>query len=88
MHTPGPWALISATGYAGNYEITSAIDDEHHDNARLIAAAPEFLEALRDIDVLVEDFYDIEDCTLIAEIQAIARGAIAKALSPNDTRKA
>ena len=27
--TAPPWDLVSATGYAGNYEISAAIDEEH-----------------------------------------------------------
>jgi hypothetical protein len=61
-HTPGPWTLH---GWADNdYEITAALDtvcnvpgfdddtvdaDRAEANARLIAAAPELLAALREI---------------------------------------
>ena len=47
-HTPGPWEIVigaGSKGYAGSYEIITAIDGEHESNAHLIAAAPELLKA-------------------------------------------
>jgi len=46
-HTPAPWILVigaGSKGYAGNYEIITALDEEHEANARLIASAPELKE--------------------------------------------
>lgn len=57
VHTPGPWDLISATGYAGNYEITAAVDREHEANGRLIAAAPDLLAALREAVELIHAWH-------------------------------
>lgn len=52
-------------------------DGSMHPDARLIAAAPDLLEALRKIDGC-EDFF---------EVQAIARDAIAKATCDNYTKE-
>jgi hypothetical protein len=60
-HTPGPWKVShEANGqwtiFAENYDVTSIPDDpdygrpsEDPANARLIAAAPEMLEALKQV---------------------------------------
>ena len=76
-HTPGPWAATK------NGNITSAdrkvliatlsgINDEDESNARLIAAAPDLLEALQ--ACLLRD--DIAS----DELGGVIRSAIAKAL--------
>ena len=63
QHTPGPWASLGPTIYdraiikAGDYEVATQIavtygrksNDEHDANTRLIAAAPDLLEALREM---------------------------------------
>jgi hypothetical protein len=53
-HTPGPWRIstigsygIAITGYTS--VIANVPDDDAIGNARLIAAAPELLAALREI---------------------------------------
>jgi len=57
QHTPGPWTIEISMSQYGNYSILEAMDedffkeDEVNDktdkaNARLIAAAPDMLEAL------------------------------------------
>jgi hypothetical protein len=79
-HTPGPWAVIeSPRGYIvaardGVYDIAVIRDigsEDNHANARLIACAPDLLEALRP---LTKGVYWITD----AQVKA-ARAAIAKA---------
>jgi len=86
-HTPGPWSIdgegtnamvrgADLTIVAVRHRLTG---QTHEANARLIAAAPELLEALEDLVYLAEAAmrevgeYDIE-----AEL-ADARAAIAKA---------
>lgn len=58
-HTPGPWRLLDNAilsdhiNYAGNFivtELSHRADAEHSANARLIAAAPELLAALKDAE--------------------------------------
>lgn len=72
-HTPGPWMIQSATRNYDNFKIEAEgwgiitnIEDnsnESESNARLIAAAPEMLEALKDLlsefDARNEEFIDI-----------------------------
>ena len=54
-HTPGPW-VVRTTGLSsyveareGDISIAECHDDCSEANARLIAAAPEMLEALKDV---------------------------------------
>ena len=93
QHTPGPWFIERRTydnettyygvtasdghGWSGNrYMSVSGCIDEH--DARLIAAAPELLEALQKI---AGNTYD--EWTNGAEAARIARAAIAKATGEN-----
>lgn len=87
-HTSGPWRthltddtlVIDAVGVPvatmdGNY-----IDGSHSNieaNARLIAAAPDLLEALEKI--LVSDREGYPNCNLFSDDLARAKAAIAKA---------
>lgn len=61
-HTPGPWRVVEDGGFRGIFNlgtgqkvaavIGSIREGEHIEgNARLIAAAPELLEALREIAI-------------------------------------
>lgn len=82
-HTPGPWGAIGAdvktagptsrvicwTGIASDIAL-----DEVRANARLIAAAPDMLNAL--LDVL--DFWDDPNMSM-SELKGRVRDAIAKA---------
>lgn len=58
-HTPGPWYVKSPQGqaqvWAGNMGVCNCWDrdDESLANARLIAAAPEMLEALENLVELI-----------------------------------
>ena len=55
-HTPGPWGYSEGEIYRGNNPIASVIPSftaEDEANARLIAAAPEMLEVLREIEMLM-----------------------------------
>ena len=61
-HTPGPWVAepvqggISITGHMGAHVARIGYrDNAAHADARLIAAAPELLEALRKADALLKN---------------------------------
>jgi hypothetical protein len=61
-HTPGPWrvnvaAIVAPNAPLGRRTIATSV---HGANARLIAAAPELLEALRDLFRAVESWDDPE----------------------------
>ena len=86
-HTPGPWAIyVNAPSdivirkmSKDGYELCSiARVSSGYANARLIAAAPELLEALQKI---AGNTYD--EWTNGAEAARIARAAIAKATGEN-----
>jgi len=82
-HTPGPWSIYSIT-FKGYHQIACAqggrvcqvvpFKDEYKANARLIAAAPDLLEALKS---MCEGFSALKDSDFPA--LAKARAAIAKA---------
>ena len=92
QHTPGPWFIEQRTddngathcritasdghGWSGNrYMSVSGCIDEH--DARLIAAAPELLEALQSV---LDNCLDSEG---LCAAHAKARAAIAKATGEN-----
>jgi hypothetical protein len=84
-HTPGPWVAVSRTnahidieapkqhGYVARH-VASTGHGNHEANARLITAAPELLEALRELLSETED--GIATCPLT---RIRARAAIEKA---------
>lgn len=90
QHTPGPWNFYddSNDGKTNRIEIVAigktvariyhSVPEEDLPNARLIAAAPDLLEALQDI---VKSLVDQDDEGMIEHAQQmiIARAAIAKA---------
>ena len=99
QHTPGPWFIERRTydnettyycvtasdghGWSGNrYMSVSGCIDEH--DARLIAAAPELLEALHGMLALDEEHHQRGHCDddVCAEVRK-ARAAIAKATGEN-----
>ena len=53
-HTPAPWFIEADTGFGASYHMRRAVitADEHEANARLIAAAPDLLAALKDARAL------------------------------------
>jgi len=84
-HTPGPWKIntnCQPAEYPEWFEVVSEYNAKYRRmvvnghcgeaNARLIAAAPDLLEALRD---MVSDHASLSEATL-----AFARAAIAKAV--------
>ena len=86
-HTSGPWGLIkkkpmfvcSAEGVIADCDIDGARDRSQNEaNARLIAAAPDLLEALTELVVQREGHYSTQTAW------EIARAAIAKAKGGSD----
>ncbi len=67
-HTPGPWGCIDTSYHAYDYRLTKpdgsplplSIEGNDHSeqraNARLIAAAPDLLEALKQCEVMFRVF--------------------------------
>lgn len=93
-HTPGPWFanfeagryVITYQGAFGPYRalaITGGFHPDHEGNARLIAAAPELLEALTAAtDALAGGLWDSptkDEHELCNEVIDACRAAIAKA---------
>jgi hypothetical protein len=88
-HTPGPWSLKTYTYFSGGTEQGDVVDPdgrtirvcgfsltstpESKANARLIAAAPDLLEVLREI------LQDGMHCDVVPHLHAKALAAIAKA---------
>lgn len=79
-HTKGPWRVDGPNGYINQIGIGPSIGaaygagEEVKANARLIAAAPELLEALLDL------YNALDSCIeLTPKVLAKARAALAKA---------
>jgi hypothetical protein len=88
MHTPAPWKIDAAHSSrvlllndAKGYAIGEIVDTRNPDNARLIAAAPDLLEALCTALPFVEDHEgsDIYKRGAVARAVAQIRAAIEKA---------
>jgi hypothetical protein len=88
QHTPGPWTFFHWSDKTGvtsdNFDVahcsglnSSRTREEEIANARLIAAAPDLLDALQDLFWAVTGFGDFE--AQYPEEYAKARAAIAKA---------
>lgn len=89
-HTPGPW-FVSGPFVGPRLSPTSGIqikvariggpetDDEAISNARLIAAAPEMLAALRKIEITASGSSTETSFANLGRIAALVRTAIAKA---------
>jgi len=88
-HTPGPWEACKVGDY-GDYDgqclvvlgddmrvaVTLGSDKTAKANARLIAAAPDLLEALQ---VMVKQFTKVPSTYLDSKARGMAHAAIAKA---------
>ena len=92
-HTPGPWSYIGngdvvarSENYCGGEKDIASVfltaNDEDEANSRLIAAAPDLLEALREVLNNPAGDYDASDGYENAVKQA--RAAIAKATGGNN----
>jgi hypothetical protein len=79
-HTPGPWNIAPCNmieSKGGDYicKIDASEGDDHHANARLIAAAPDLLEVCQKLAAWDQSDGDVN---LISEACSFARAAIAK----------
>lgn len=82
-YTPAPWTVRTRASidYEGNIEIAEACEGEHEANARLIAAAPELLDALKDVlerfknerDIQLGNGYPEDYVSITAAEAAIAK---------------
>ena len=88
MHTPAPWKIDAAHSSrvlllndAKRHAIGEIVDTRNPDNARLISAAPDLLEALCTALPFVEDHEgsDIYKSGAVARAVAQIRAAIDKA---------
>ena len=82
-HTPGPWKYITWHGQHGVHDamdndVCETFGEDAEANARLIAAAPELLEAL---EYLLSQFGRLDHLTDYSAGDK-ARAAIAKATKP------
>lgn len=90
-HTPGPWTITSwATGAVNgpHDRMVASVYGDHADcqrderqdaNARLIAAAPDLLEALRKVRDWMDDPVENMRCPVDMELASAIRIAVAKA---------
>jgi hypothetical protein len=84
-HTPAPWetvgTIVRTPLSAGGIEIAECPPwlDERRENARLIAAAPELLAALRDCVAFIERDLSPETAAHAQPELRAARAAIARA---------
>jgi hypothetical protein len=99
QHTPGPWraevqpdcsiARIYGPKHSDGGEYAALFETSNHANARLIASAPELLEALKDAELTT---YQYEQSLLAQGNEAAARiytrkyAAIAKLIAKAEGR--
>ena len=79
-HTPGPWAVSQPSGNyidAPTGGIAALTYGASKADAHLIAAAPDLLQALHDVDAYLAPEGDEDD--VYNYIRAIIKGAISKA---------
>ena len=78
-HTPGPWRVANGVQIRSQRDQIAKIwmmrNGEGNANARLIAAAPELLEALQTVVANAPEPY----CAITRAVDAQCRAAIAKA---------
>jgi hypothetical protein len=76
--TPGPWDIIDQYIIAADESVICQWGSYSDANARLIAAAPDLLAALKALSAGLHDGIDMKANIKAAEVRA-ARAAIAKA---------
>lgn len=80
-NTPGPWEVKCSSAMSGVYTVRAhngvPWGDQDEANARLISAAPELIEALKNLYDAVTD--ERADAAFLLAAQEAARAAIAKA---------
>lgn len=85
-HSPAPWHLRDGVNEGSlllddNYNVIASLSTEiKGEDANLIEAAPELLEALQKLLKYHDDFYGIEPDEDPEHPLAVAKAAIAKAL--------
>ena len=89
-HTPGPWAFYDDTALTGCIEIVAlgktvariyrSVPEKDLPNARLIAAAPDLLEALRDAVTMIDSLNSAYGSEQVDSVASNGRAVIAKAL--------
>ena len=85
QHTPGPWGLPNQYVKVRKCNFLSHVhwdDEEGIANARLIAAAPDLLDALKMSESAVEQLCTGQDAANCWVTLATIRAAIAKAVQP------
>lgn len=88
-HTPGPWNLYDDTASTGRIEIVAlgktvariyrSVPEEDLPNARLIAAAPDLLEALRGVVAMIDSLNSAYGSEQVDSVVSNGRAVIAKA---------
>ncbi len=86
-HTPGPWKYIAWHGQHGVHDamdndVCETFGEDAEANARLIAAAPELLEALEEIVEGAIKHQGSSDMRVTAYAMHMVRAAIDKATKP------
>jgi len=81
-HTPGPWVYRQLNAYRG-----SGVDP-YEANARLIAAAPALLEALREAIDAIEDDRGLDDYICCSGYMCGCQGSSKRQLMLHDLRAA
>jgi hypothetical protein len=64
QHTPGPWTICAGDPYRVGFNARYREADQlrnHQTNARLIAAAPDILDALRECEEFFDQRADVDD---------------------------
>jgi hypothetical protein len=84
QHTQGPWVANGNQIHAANKHETFVADvfDQNGDtkgNARLIAAAPELLDAINEAEKHLSGWFMVEDADLVGQALDTLRAAIKKA---------
>jgi len=86
-HTSGPWKVFANRYTGNNYRLDGQSSiDETFDNARLIEAAPEMLEVLEDLDVIIGTALHNGHHDLIARVKAVIKRARGESRVPQSFR--
>jgi len=100
-HTPGPWRVLGTTANGAwikvgtndlapfliaNVNVWPVVENDGDANARLIAAAPNLLEALRPFAALIPQVASLDDClkfpVTVGDIRRAAAAIAAAEVAP------